>query len=54
MTPLNSIMTNSKIAYRRFLDICEEQQAWFEDDNDSDNQAAEAKNIETLTILRGI
>jgi len=58
MTPLNSILANSKIAYKRFLDMWNEQNLWLDFENDEHQlknyRTREAKNEESLMILKGI
>ena len=50
LTPLNSILTNSKIAFRRYVDICNEQSNFYENmdirniDNEKELKAREAKH----------
>ena len=60
LTPLNSILANSKIAYRRYVDICNEQQNFYNNlditdlEDKKELKAIKAKHIETLMILNGI
>lgn len=55
MTPLNSILANSKIIYRRFQEIMKQQQNHLKENNENENyEKAKRKNEESLKILKAI